>query len=108
MLLEEGSRKISLYLRPNENTASGPNNSSNVLTPLNVENRGWNLLLCLNLLSSGHVSLIECMVAASLPSTLVKCMYIFLDLPQGESHTANCFQPTIKQVNAQIFGCLGH
>ncbi|KAL3875787.1 hypothetical protein ACJMK2_033704 [Sinanodonta woodiana] len=42
---------------------------------------GWMLLSALNLLSVGPRELIDCMTAASLPSTLVKCLYLFFDLP---------------------------
>ena len=42
---------------------------------------GWMLLSTINLLSTGSASLIDCMTAASLPSTLVKCLYLFFDLP---------------------------
>jgi len=42
---------------------------------------GWMLLSTINLLSTGGLSLIDCMTAASLPSTLVKCLYLFFDLP---------------------------
>ncbi|XP_056017801.1 WD repeat and FYVE domain-containing protein 3-like isoform X2 [Ostrea edulis] len=42
---------------------------------------GWMLLTALNLLSCGNQALIDCMTAASLPSTLVKCLYLFFDLP---------------------------
>jgi len=30
----------------------------------------------------GSQALIDCMTAASLPSTLVKCLYLFFDLPE--------------------------
>lgn len=43
---------------------------------------GWMLLTALNLLSSGGQALIDCMTTASLPSTLVKCLYLFFDLPE--------------------------
>ncbi|CAH1794598.1 unnamed protein product [Owenia fusiformis] len=46
---------------------------------------GWMLLSTLNLLSTGAPSLIDCMTAASLPSTLVKCLYLFFDLPDVEN-----------------------
>ena len=39
--------------------------------PNQQENKGWNLLSTLNILSMGEVAIIECMVAASLPSTFV-------------------------------------
>ncbi len=42
------------------------------------------LLSVINLLSTGAPSLIDCMTAASLPSTLVKCLYLFFDLPDVE------------------------
>lgn len=45
---------------------------------------GWMLLTALNLLSCGNQALIDCMTAASLPSTLVKCLYLFFDLPEIE------------------------
>ena len=41
------------------------------------------LLSTINLLSSGPSSLIDCMTAASVPSTLVKCLYLFFDLPEA-------------------------
>ncbi|CAI9723395.1 repeat and FYVE domain-containing 3-like isoform X2 [Octopus vulgaris] len=44
-------------------------------------NRGWILLQTLNLLSTGSQALVDCMTAAALPSTLVKCLYLFFDLP---------------------------
>ena len=43
---------------------------------------GWMLLSTVNLLAAGPSSLIDCMTAASLPSTLVKCLYLFFDLPE--------------------------
>ncbi|XP_063602948.1 WD repeat and FYVE domain-containing protein 3-like [Penaeus indicus] len=50
---------------------------------------GWMLLSTLNLLAAGAPQLIEVMTAASLPSTLVKCLYLFFDLPEYESPTTN-------------------
>ncbi|BFZ02583.1 hypothetical protein BsWGS_05621 [Bradybaena similaris] len=51
-----------------------------------IENgNGWMLLTALNLLSLGGNTLIDCMTAASLPSTLVKCLYLFFDLPPVEN-----------------------
>lgn len=46
---------------------------------------GWMLLTCINLLSMGGPGLIEIMTAASVPSTLVKCLYLFFDLPDLEN-----------------------
>lgn len=45
---------------------------------------GWMLLNTVNLLCVGPPSLIDCMTAAALPSTLVKCLYLFFDLPDPE------------------------
>ena len=46
---------------------------------------GWLLLGTVNLLSSGGHALIDCMTAATLPSTFVKCLYLFFDLPPSEN-----------------------
>lgn len=46
------------------------------------DSRGWTLLSTLNLLSAGEASLVDTMTAAAVPSTLVKCLYLFFDLPQ--------------------------
>ncbi|XP_065652118.1 WD repeat and FYVE domain-containing protein 3 isoform X2 [Hydra vulgaris] len=45
------------------------------------ENKGWNLLQTLLILSDGELAIIECMVAATLQSTLVKCLKLFFFLP---------------------------
>ncbi|XP_025205063.1 WD repeat and FYVE domain-containing protein 3 [Melanaphis sacchari] len=58
---------------------------------LEIENceessNGWMLLSTLNLLAAtNQPSLIKIMVSASLPSTLVKCLYLFFDLPPLEN-----------------------
>ena len=45
---------------------------------------GWMLLCTINLLSMGADTLIDSMTVSSLPSTLVKCLYLFFDLPDIE------------------------
>lgn len=40
------------------------------------------LLSALNLLAAGDASLIQVLTSASVPSTLVKCLYLFFDLPE--------------------------
>uniref|UniRef100_A0A8D8WKM9 WD repeat and FYVE domain-containing protein 3 n=1 Tax=Cacopsylla melanoneura TaxID=428564 RepID=A0A8D8WKM9_9HEMI len=50
---------------------------------------GWMLLSTLNLMAAGDVSLVEVMTKASLPSTLVKCLYLFFDLPLMNEEEAN-------------------
>ncbi|CAH2247052.1 jg23900 [Pararge aegeria aegeria] len=54
---------------------------------LEIENseessNGWMLLSTLNLLAAGDQSLIQVMTTAAIPSTLVKCLYLFFDLPE--------------------------
>ncbi|KAL1508880.1 hypothetical protein ABEB36_003702 [Hypothenemus hampei] len=61
---------------------------------LEIENceessNGWMLLSTLNLLASGNSSLIQVMSEVSVPSTLVKCLYIFFDLPEISAQDAN-------------------
>lgn len=53
---------------------------------LEIENyeessNGWMLLSALNLLAAGDQAIIQTMTSASVPSTLVKCLYLFFDLP---------------------------
>ena len=45
---------------------------------------GWNLLNALNILAAGETPVVECMVAASLPSNMVKCLYLFYELPREQ------------------------
>ncbi|XP_072921340.1 WD repeat and FYVE domain-containing protein 3 isoform X1 [Hemitrygon akajei] len=43
--------------------------------------RGWMLLTTINLLASSGQKTVDYMTTMSLPSTLVKCLYLFFDLP---------------------------
>uniref|UniRef100_H2MQV2 WD repeat and FYVE domain containing 3 n=1 Tax=Oryzias latipes TaxID=8090 RepID=H2MQV2_ORYLA len=43
--------------------------------------RGWMLLSTINLLASSGQKTVDCMTTMSVPSTLVKCLYLFFDLP---------------------------
>ncbi|XP_071507653.1 WD repeat and FYVE domain-containing protein 3-like [Diadema antillarum] len=43
---------------------------------------GWMLLTTLSLLATGGASIVNTMTMAALPSTLVKCLYLFFDLPE--------------------------
>lgn len=52
---------------------------------------GWMLLTSLNLLSLGGPALIEVMTVSSIPSTLVKCLYLFFDLPDLENGDVTSF-----------------
>ena len=55
------------------------------LTPIS----GWSLLRSLKLLSTGPNVLMEKLAQASLPSTFVKCLYLFFDLPELPSSHSN-------------------
>ena len=46
-----------------------------------ADSAGWMLISTVNLLAAEGESLVEVMTAASVPSTLVKCLYLFFDLP---------------------------
>lgn len=50
---------------------------------------GWMLLTALNLLAAGDSALIQTMTSASVPSTLVKCLYLFFDLPEISDEEAD-------------------
>ncbi|ESO89055.1 hypothetical protein LOTGIDRAFT_154132 [Lottia gigantea] len=71
----------------------------------NQVSNGWSLLGAINLLSLGKHALIDCMTAASLPSTLVKCLYLFFDLPKLENEDdtpeGSDFSPKEKRVLLQ-------
>nr|XP_022905895.1 WD repeat and FYVE domain-containing protein 3-like [Onthophagus taurus] len=61
---------------------------------LEIENceessNGWMLLSTLNLLAAGDSNLVQVMSDVSVPSTLVKCLYLFFDLPEMSELEAN-------------------
>jgi hypothetical protein len=64
---------------------------------------GWSLLRSLKLLSTGPNSLMEKFAQASLPSTFVKCLYLFFDLPEiSTNHTNNdVISPKEKRILLQ-------
>ncbi|XP_013179018.1 PREDICTED: WD repeat and FYVE domain-containing protein 3 isoform X1 [Papilio xuthus] len=69
---------------------------------LEIENseessNGWMLLSTLNLLAAGDQSLIQVMTTAAIPSTLVKCLYLFFDLPEIPDSEAD-----IQDVNSDF------
>ncbi|KAH8377111.1 hypothetical protein KR093_003521 [Drosophila rubida] len=61
---------------------------------------GWLLLATLNLLANGDVSLIQVMTAAAVPSTLVKCLYLFFDLPPVEDDEPPADGVAVSDFNA--------
>ncbi|KAH8413938.1 hypothetical protein KR009_000634 [Drosophila setifemur] len=62
---------------------------------------GWMLLTTLNLMANGDVSLIQVMTAAAVPSTLVKCLYLFFDLPIVENDSPLAAGERVSDFNAQ-------
>ena len=56
------------------------------VSPSETDSAGWMLISTVNLLAAETGSLVEVMTNCSVPSTLVKCLYLFFDLPptQGE------------------------
>lgn len=82
---------------------------------LEIENceessNGWMLLSTLNLLAAGDASIIQVMTTASVPSTLVKCLYLFFDLPEivegdkpdGSDFTANERRILLQKIFVQV------
>lgn len=72
---------------------------------------GWMLLSTLNQLAAGDASIIQVMTQASVPSTLVKCLYLFFDLPEiedgdeaaeGSEFTANERRILLQKVFVQL------
>lgn len=64
------------------------------------------LLSALNLLAAGDASLIQVMTTASVPSTLVKCLYLFFDLPEipeeeADVHDGSEFTPKERRILLQ-------
>ncbi|KAF6721070.1 WD repeat and FYVE domain-containing protein 3 [Oryzias melastigma] len=60
--------------------------------------RGWMLLSTINLLASSGQKTVDCMTTMSVPSTLVKCLYLFFDLPHmTEASEAPTQQPPTQE-----------
>ena len=57
-----------------------------------MENKGWNLIQTLNILTGGEIAIIQCMIAASLHSILVKCINIFFSLPKDFENYEKCLE----------------
>lgn len=76
---------------------------------LEIENceessNGWMLLSTLNLLAAGDPTIIQTMTQASVPSTLVKCLYLFFDLPEvqnGDVRETSDFSPNERRILLQ-------
>ena len=70
---EEAAAAIAAFMEVSEASTGDEFEGSN----------GWMLLTSLKILSSEGDDLAEVMTGASVPSTLVKCLYLFFDLPKG-------------------------
>ena len=57
-----------------------------------IENKGWNLVKTLLFLTECEIAVIECMVATSLQSILVKCIKLFFSLPNEVGISDKCLQ----------------
>ena len=82
------SQSIVVYLEMNDET---------------ISISGWSLLRALKLLSTGPKSLMEKFAQASLPSTLVKCLYLFYDLPEivQQASSSDQISPKEKRILLQ-------
>ena len=49
-----------------------------------TDSHGWMLISTVNLLAAGGDKIVDVMTTASVPSTLVKCLYLFFDLAATE------------------------
>lgn len=68
--------------RKNSITSSSASQENSNTSTNNMDAKGWMLLTTLNLLAHEvGATLIPIMTSNSLPSTLVKCLYLFFDLP---------------------------
>ncbi|XP_034186854.1 WD repeat and FYVE domain containing 3 bchs isoform X3 [Osmia lignaria lignaria] len=84
---QQVSRLMVFEIRKRASNRSTETASCAIVKFLEIENseessNGWMLLSALNLLAAGDTSLIQAMTTASVPSTLVKCLYLFFDLPE--------------------------
>lgn len=88
---------------PNSSAASQAIIQYLELTDENQILSGWSLLHALKLLSTGPNFIMDKFAQASLPSTLVKCLYLFFDLPEILStHATNdSISPKEKRILLQ-------
>lgn len=75
---------------------------------------GWELLNALNILASGETPVLECMVAANLPSSMVKCLYLLYELPPAKETMGKSIEnvqedrKNVQQLYSQIIVKLCH
>jgi hypothetical protein len=86
-LAQSGSRLLVTEVRRRASNQSTEEAASAIATFMQVNDtseetsNGWMLLSALNIFCVEGAALIEIMTSASVPSTLVKCLYLFFDLP---------------------------
>lgn len=102
---QQVSRLMVAEIRKRASNQSTEAASIAIVKFLEIENceetsSGWMLLTTLNLLANGDVSLIQVMTSASIPSTLVKCLYLFFDLPEVLEDTSANEEPCDYKFNA--------
>nr|CAD7590088.1 unnamed protein product [Timema genevievae] len=106
----EVSRLMVTEMRRRASNQSTEAASSAIVKFLEIENceessNGWMLLSALNLLTAGDASLIQVMTTVSVPSTLVKCLYLFFDLLEIEdpdtAKTGSDFTPKERRILLQ-------
>lgn len=59
---------------------------------------GWKLLTSLNILAGGETPVLECMVAANLPSTMVKCLWLFYELPPVKETSGKTIEDQLQDL----------
>ncbi|PAV81676.1 hypothetical protein WR25_17284 isoform D [Diploscapter pachys] len=69
----------------NEGTIEAASSIADYLQPAPSQHKGWVLISCINyLISTEDEILIDAACKVSLPSTLVKAIYLFFDLPEND------------------------
>ncbi|XP_049532447.1 WD repeat and FYVE domain-containing protein 3 isoform X2 [Anopheles darlingi] len=93
---EGASKSIATYLQFQDSEAQNE--------PCN----GWMLLTAINIMiaTDDSFSLQKIMINASLPSTLVRCIYLFLDLPEEEKECDISARNSLQKSEAHGGNCL--
>lgn len=86
----------------NSNTTSTETTQQQTSTTNEIPSQGWNLLLSLNTLAlSQNTQIIQLLCDASLPSTLIKCLYLFFDLPVSLQPNSEVITNTTEGTTSQ-------
>ncbi|XP_055386714.1 WD repeat and FYVE domain-containing protein 3 isoform X2 [Condylostylus longicornis] len=100
---QQVSRLMVAEIRKRASNQSTEAASIAIVKFLEIENceessSGWMLLSTLNILANGDVALIQVMTSAAVPSTLVKCLYLFFDLPEIENQPKSTEDSVIANI----------